>query len=87
MDKREELLNLILQERERQVHLPGSEFDLTNGPNDWVAIATKYLSEESKCKGLVPSKEKFQDKFVKAGAVILAALEYIDHMEEEKRLK
>jgi hypothetical protein len=87
MSRREEFLQAILNERLNQHSLPGSEYDVTNFPNDWVAIASKYLAEESRCKGIKPTKQAFQESLIKAGAVILAALEHIDHMEKEGRFK
>ncbi|NJO62882.1 MAG: hypothetical protein HC836_33075 [Richelia sp. RM2_1_2] len=84
---RETILDKITKERERQYQLPGSEFDMKNGPNDWVAIASKYLSEGSRFGGVTPSKEDFDDALIKAAALIVAALEHSDHMKMEKRLK
>lgn len=78
---------LLKAERERNKTLPGAEFDATNGPNDWVAIVSKYVSEKSQCKGIIPQAEDFEDSFIKAGAIIIAALEHIEHMKEKKRLK
>lgn len=82
-----QVYDLIVKERERQRSLPGSEYDITNGPNDWVAIITKYLSEEAQCKGITPEAERYKTSLIKAGAVIIAALEHIEYMEKEDRLK
>ena len=45
MGKRSEILEDILKERERQVGLSGSEYDVNNSPNDWIAIASYPLSK------------------------------------------
>ena len=87
MTKREEVLKRFDDERERQFNLPGSEFDMNNGPNDWVAIASRYLSEGARSRGITPSQKEFEDCLVKAAAVILAALDHSEHMKVEKRLK
>jgi len=80
-------IELIKEERERQKLLPGSEFDLTNGPNDWTAIAAKYLSESARCHGVAPHSDEFQNSLVKAAAVIFAAMDHIEHMEKNKKLR
>lgn len=87
MQKNSDFIERIKQERERQFSLPGSEFDMNNGPNDWVAIAARYLSEGACSRGIVPSQEDFEDCLVKAAAVILAGLDHCNHMKAEKRLK
>lgn len=87
MSKREEYIKRIDDERGRQYELPGSEFDMNNGPNDWVAIASRYLSEGARSRGITPTQEEFEDCMIKAAAVILAALDHSEHMKKEKRLK
>lgn len=77
---REVAVAKIVGERERHVDLPGSETDMVKGPNDWVAIATRYLGEAALCNGSPPSREDFIDAMSKAGAVILGAMEHVDHM-------
>jgi len=84
---RKELIKAIIEERERHLNLPGSEFDLNNGPNDWVAIAGRYLTEGAQRKGVTPLSDDFIDNLTKAAAVILAGLEHVNHMKENKRLK
>lgn len=78
--KRQDLLNQILEERERQFHLPGSEYDLKNSPAEWLAIISHYLHREVFRSGRKPNAEEFQDGLTKAGAVILAALENMENM-------
>lgn len=87
MSTRAELLARIEAERVRQVDLPGSEYDVRNTPNDWAAIAMHYLSEEVRRAGSVPIREDYEEALVKAGAVILAALEHAEHMEKLKVLR
>jgi hypothetical protein len=79
-ERRVEILRRIQEERLRQFMLPGSEWDVKNTPNDWVAIATHYLSEEVRRGGLKPSQDEFEDALIKAAAVIIAALENTDTM-------
>lgn len=83
---RQEIIDKILQERERQHDLPGSEFDPRNGPNDWIAIAGHYLFEDARRNGMTPESEEYKDSLIKAAAVILAALEHSDHMAEKQWL-
>ena len=45
--KRSSLLDRINQERERQADVVGSELDAHNTPNDWIAIASYYLVQET----------------------------------------
>ena len=88
MGKRSELLESIMKERERQVDLPGSEHDANNTPNDWIAIATYYLSQNTRRATMLtpPSSDEYKDDLTKAAAVILAALEHLDSMKEKKNL-
>ena len=86
-EKHAKFVDKIKEERNRQHNLPGSEFDVTNGPNDWVALVCKYASEGTRLHGVVPSTEEFEDSMIKAAAIILAALDHIDHMKGEKKLK
>tara|TARA_X000000950_G_C13622366_1_gene539920 strand:- start:224 stop:493 length:270 start_codon:yes stop_codon:yes gene_type:complete len=88
MGKRSELLESIMKERERQVDLPGSEHDVNNTPNDWIAIATYYLSQNSRRATMLtpPSSDEYKTDLTKAAAVILAALEHLDSMKDNKNL-
>jgi hypothetical protein len=88
MGKRSELLESIMKERERQVDLPGSEHDDNNTPNDWIAIATYYSSQNTRRATMLtpPSSDEYKDDLTKAAAVILAALEHLDSMKEKKNL-
>lgn len=83
---RSDYLKRIELERERHSSLPGSEYDLTKTPNDWIAIINKYLGSAAKTNAITPSREDFEDDFIKAAAVCLAALEYSEKMTENKHL-
>lgn len=84
---RTDILNRIAEERARHIDLPGSEMDVRNTPNEWAAIAAHYLTEEVRHGGHIPDREAFEDAFVKAAAVILAALEYAPVMREMGHLQ
>lgn len=86
MSRLESLINEIVDERTRQYNLPGSEWDMQNSPNDWIAIAGHYLHESSKRKGQNPNIKDWHDSMVKAAAVILAALEHEQSMNENNQL-
>lgn len=81
MTSRADLLARIEAERERQFNLPGSESDVRNTPNEWVAIAGHYLFDEIRRGANQPDSEEFTDGLVKAAAVILAALESVPAMQ------
>lgn len=85
--KRQELLRLVEEERSRQLNLPGSEYDATRMPNDWLALTGKYLFGSAAAKNMKPSSQDFQDDLVKAAAIIIAALEHIDKMKENNLLR
>lgn len=80
---RDEIVQLILTERARQFNLPGREFDVTNSPNDWVAIVTSYSSDCVTRNHLKPEFDYYEESLVKAAAVILAALEHMDMMKKK----
>jgi heme-degrading monooxygenase HmoA len=92
-DKVQNLISRIVDERERQKTLPGSEWDSKNSVNDWIAIASHYLTQQAKRKGSsrinrggAVTQEDFEDDLIKAAAVILAALEYSDHLKNNGEL-
>lgn len=77
----------IRQERQRQLDLPGSEWDRRNTPGEWVAIVNHYVANDVRRNGTVPESEAFQDSLIKAAAVILAALEHVEVMENREQLR
>ncbi len=86
MQRRADFLKQVEDERLRQLSLPGSEFDVRNSPNDWIAIATHYLSDEVRRGGSVPASSDLEKALVKAAAVILAAYEHVDRMADHGSL-
>lgn len=80
---REEAIQRILAERERQFDLPGSEFDLLHTPNDWLAIAAAYCLEAVSKRGRGTSTEEMTESVIKTCAILIAALEHIPHMESK----
>lgn len=84
---RAEILSRIEAERARQIDLAGSEMDVRNTPNEWAAIAAHYLTEEVRRGAYVPDRIAFEDQFIKAAAVILAALEYAPVMQSMGHLR
>ena len=85
-ERRDAFLKLVEAERVRQVSLPGSEYDIRNNPNDWVAIASHYLTEEVRRGGVIPDADAYAASLVKAAAVIAAAYEHIEIMQNRVAL-
>lgn len=87
------IVDRIIQERDRQRSLPGSEFDLKNSVNDWISIAAGYLTEPANRKwaithwGNASQTADFEDSLIKAAAVIIAALEHAEHLAAKGDLK
>ncbi len=93
MERTQEVLWRVLAERERQKTLAGSEWDSKNSVNDWIAIATHYLSEPAKRKsaldsvrGLGLTHAEYEDSLIKAAAVIVAALEHAAELKLKDQL-
>ena len=82
MQSRSDIMAAIAAERERQFNLPGSERDVRNTPNDFIAIATRYLGEEARRFDNLPSRAEWEKSLIKAAAVIVAALESAPAMQE-----
>ena len=82
------IIDEIKQERSRQYNLPGSEWDIKNSPNDWIAIASYYLTQNTRRATMLtpPSSDEYKNDLTKAAAVILAALEHLDSMKDNKDL-
>ena len=85
--KLEEFLEKVRVERQRNADLPGSEWDVKNTPGDWIAIVTHYVSAEVRRNGVVPETAEFEDKLIKAAAVIAATLESIEVMKARGELQ
>ena len=84
---RQEFINRILAEREKQYDLPGSEWDMKNTPNDWIAIASYYCGQAASRKHMSQTVDEFEDDLIKAAAVILAALEHSNIMKKSGNLR
>lgn len=81
---RQIVIDSIINERLRQLDLPGSEFDARLSENDWIAIASKYLSESAARKHQKPNAAQYRDNLIKAGAVIVAALEHAEIKNQDR---
>jgi hypothetical protein len=86
--KRSSILDRINQERERQADVVGSELDAHNTPNDWIAISSYYLVQETNRATMLtpPPADEFEREMIKAAAVIIAALEHVEVMKENGKL-
>jgi hypothetical protein len=84
--QRSEILCAIEAERQRQFDLPGTESDVTKGPNDWIVTITSILVEAQDRSGVSPTAEEFQHAMIKAAAVTIAALEHVDLMSSKNRV-
>lgn len=82
---RDEIINLIIQERLRQMDNPNNLDDQNKTKNDWAALVGYYLFESSSRPDKHVSFEEFRSSLIKASAVILAALE-TSFMLEDKNL-
>lgn len=86
MTSRNDFVERIIKKREQHADLPGLEFDVNNGPNEWMAIIAHYLFEDVRRGKHVPTREDFEDNMETAASVILAALEHSEHMQKHERL-
>jgi len=77
-DTRDRILAEISAERDRQYNLPGSEYDQLHKMNDWIAIASQYLSRNADRKHTKSDISVQKDSLIKAAAVIVAALEHLE---------
>jgi hypothetical protein len=80
-------LSAAKAERTRQFNLPGTESDVTKGPNDWIVTVASLLVEAQTRSGIPPTREEFLDAMVKAVAVVIAAVEHTDLMTAKNKLK
>lgn len=75
---RELILDEISGERDRQFNLPGSEYDQLHSMNDWIAIASQYLTRNADRKHTKNDPKDQRESLIKAAAVIVAAIEHLD---------
>jgi len=75
---RQVILNEISGERDRQYNLPGSEYDQKHSMNDWIAIASQYLTRGADRKHIKLDYQEQRQALIKSAAVIVAAIEHLD---------
>lgn len=75
---RQKIFDEISIERDRQYNLPGSEYDQLHSINDWVAIATQYLTRAVDRKHIKTNQDEKIEALIKSAAVIIAAIEHIE---------
>ena len=81
--KKDDILQLILDERAKSINAPGTEFDHLKTKNDWTSLTAYYLFETATHKEKKVSFEEFRSSLIKASATILAALEHSFNHEEK----
>jgi len=75
MTTRDEIIQKIIEEREKQLNGPNSSCDSEKTKNDWVAKIGYYLFETSSRPDKHVTFEEFRESLIKASAIILSALE------------
>lgn len=73
---RDEILDLIKNERARQIDLVGSEDDFSKTKNDWTATIGYYLFNSISSHDKKVEFSEFRESLIKAAAIIVAALEH-----------
>jgi hypothetical protein len=86
-DRRQEFLDRIAGERERNFMLPGSEGDTLKTCNDWLVTAISYLAQTRQRGVEQTTKFEYEDGLIKAAAIIVAALEHGEFMVGKGLLK
>lgn len=86
-DLRNEIIKLITEERDKQLNSPVSSQDQIKTKNDWTAKIGYYLFETSSRPDKHVSFEEFRESLIKAGALILGALETSFNHEKENEIK
>lgn len=81
-----DIYSAIVAERQRQFDLPGTESDVTKGPNDWITTIMNCLSEGTSRSGSPPTADDFERAMVKSAAVIVAALEHVELMRSKNKV-
>lgn len=85
--RRQEIVDQIIGERERNFLLPDSENDSAKTANDWIMTAIFYLAQARQRDISPPDRAEYDDNLIKASAIILAALEHSDLMASKSMLK
>ncbi|AFA44330.1 hypothetical protein DIDNDMLP_00507 [Klebsiella phage KP13-7] len=80
----EEIILMLKEERQKQIHSPNTLGDTNKTKNDWTALCAYYLFEGASRPDKHVSFDEFRTSLIKAGAVIIAALETSFALEDEK---
>lgn len=81
---RDEIVKMILDERQKQIESPTTLSDTMKTKNDWTALTAYYLFESASRPDKHVTFEEFRNSLIKASAVLLAALETSFSLEDEK---
>jgi hypothetical protein len=81
---RDDIINLIIAERNRQAENPNTLSDMHKTKNDWAALAAFYLFEGASRSEKHVTFEEFRESLIRTSAVLLAALETSFSHDDEK---
>lgn len=81
---RDEIILKIIQERQNQIDNPNTLSDTLKTKNDWASLCAYYLFEGASRPDKHVTFDEFRESLIKAGAVILAALETSFSLEDEQ---
>jgi len=81
---RDEIIEMIIAERNHQAENPNTLSDLHKTKNDWAALAAYYLFEGASRSDKHVTFEEFRESLIRTSAVLLAALETSYSLEDEK---
>lgn len=72
---RTDIVDMIISERDKQAANPNTLSDTHKTKNDWTSLVGYYLFESASRTDKHVTFEEFRESLIKAGAVIIAALE------------
>ena len=72
---RDDIIDLIIAERNRQAENPNTLSDMNKTKSDWTSLAGYYLFEGASRSDKHVSFEEFRESLIRTSAVLLAALE------------
>lgn len=81
---RDEIIDMIIAERNRQAENPNTLSDVHKTKNDWAALAAYYLFEGASRSDKHVTFEEFRESLIRTSAVLLAALETSYSLEDDK---
>jgi hypothetical protein len=82
MSNRNDILNSIDVERERQDVMWGTKFDDKNTPNDWVAYIVRYASDAAyDGNGGWYNVDRYKLQLLKCATLCVAALESCERLD------